>query len=174
MSVLRELMVLESIWTIWFWIAHAVAWSMASHFAMGVPWDMVLQANREKDEDGPWSRAADGMIRAQVFRFTEIGQRFGTGLVGVTAFVLAAAGTLAVQAELEFARAALTFLVPLTAIYALSFRTATRMKVQALAGRPLRDEVRKQRFWNQFIGVLAIAGAAATGVWQFLSNLTPL
>ena len=88
MSIVREYMSPDSFWTLWFWIAHVVTWSMASHFAMGVPYDMVVEANREKDEDGPWSRATEALILAQSFRFASMARRFGTALAAVVAFLI--------------------------------------------------------------------------------------
>ena len=55
MFVLQELMNFQSFWSLWFWLTHAVAWSLASHFTMGVPYDLVVETNREEAEDGPIS-----------------------------------------------------------------------------------------------------------------------
>ena len=41
-----ELIDLRSFSNLWFWIALAVVWSTASHWILGVPFDMVQRAKR--------------------------------------------------------------------------------------------------------------------------------
>lgn len=161
----------DSFWTLWFWITHAVAWSLASHFAMGVPHDTIVEANRENTEDGPWAQAAEAMILAQVFRFTTMARRYGALLTGFSAFLLSALLTLGILADLEFARALCTLLIPLTLIYALTIRTAERIDARAPRGRALRDVVRRQRLVNQLVGLLGLASAIMIAVWQFTRSI---
>ena len=169
---LRELMHLVSFWTIWFWVTHAVAWSLASHFTLGVPYDMVVQANREKDDEGPWSRHCEALILAQVYRFMTYYRRAGVLLAGVSAFILAALLTIAIQVDLELAWAAFSIMGPLTLIYIFSIRAAARMEAQELRGQPLRDALRRQRFWNQIIGLLGIVMAVALAIWQTVKTMS--
>ena len=42
-----ELIDMRSFSNLWFWIALAVVWSSASHWVLGVPWDMALRAKRK-------------------------------------------------------------------------------------------------------------------------------
>ena len=39
-----ELIDMRSFSNLWYWIALAVMWSTASHWVLGVPWDMVIRA----------------------------------------------------------------------------------------------------------------------------------
>ena len=164
----------SSFWTIWFWIAHVVAWSMASHFTMGVPFDMIVQANREKDEGGPWAQATDMLARAQVFRITFFSDRYGTYLTALAAFILSTLVTLGFVFESELARAILSIMGPLTLIYALSIRQAEKARARDLSGVALRRLVTRQRFINQAIGVLAVFCAVALAVWEVTRGLTPV
>ena len=41
-----DLIDLRSFSNLWYWIALAVAWSSASHWVLGIPYDMVLRARR--------------------------------------------------------------------------------------------------------------------------------
>lgn len=173
MTAIRELMSFDSFWTLWFWICHVAAWSLASHFTMGVPYDMVQEANREKTESGPWAQAAEAMILAQVFRFTTIARHYGTLLTGFTAFILAMIATLATLADLEFARALGTIMFPLALIYALTIRTAERIDRDAPRGRALRVRVRNQRLVNQFVGLLGITSAVGLALLEAIRDMNP-
>ena len=174
METVRELMNFSSFWTIWFWIAHIVAWSMASHFALGGPFDMIMEANREKDDDGPWSRATENLILAQVFRFHSMGRKYGTALTAISAFILSVLATMCFYPQMEFARALLTILGPLTLIYFLSIRTVDRIEAEQPRGRALRDAVRRQRFWNQVVGLLAVLMATVAAIAEFVRGITPV
>lgn len=170
MSIVREYMSPDSFWTLWFWVAHVVTWSMASHFAMGVPYDMVVEANREKSEDGPWARATEAIILAQSFRFTSMARRFGTALAASVAFLITVLLTLGIRSDVEFARAVATILVPLTLIYILTVRMAFRIENHDLKGPALRIMIRNLRLQNQLIGVLAICAAVGVAVWEIARN----
>ena len=174
MFVLRELMNFDSFWSLWFWITHAVAWSMASHFTMGVPYDMVVQANREKTEDGPWQHAAEALINAQIFRFTAIWRRYQLPVTGVLAFLLTALATLGTLGQLEFARALLTLLLPLTLIYMLTTRKALKLERLRLSGAALRQAIRRQRLINQLIGLMGIVMATILAIYQAVLNIQVL
>ncbi|MSU89951.1 hypothetical protein GE300_10055 [Rhodobacteraceae bacterium 2CG4] len=174
MDIVREFMSPDSFWTLWFWIAHVVAWSMASHFAMGVPYDMIVEANRETAEDGPWARATEAMILAQAFRFTAMARRFGVAAAAAVAFLLSMLVTLGLHTDIEFARAVATILGPLTLIYVLTVRTAFRIEQTHARGAALRRMIRTQRLQNQMIGLMAIAIAVAVAVWEVMRNIVPI
>ncbi|MEM8868863.1 MAG: hypothetical protein AAGE38_00565 [Pseudomonadota bacterium] len=171
MDIIRELMNFNSFWTIWFWLLHVVAWSMASHFTLGVPFDMVIEANRENDEQGPYARATEALILAQVFRFNALFKRYGAVLVGFTAFLLAVLVTLGTLGGSEFARAVFTLMLPLTLIYVFTIRFAARIDRDGLRGAGLRKALGRQRLLNQLIGVLGISLAVILAVHQVVQNI---
>ena len=49
-QTLFEMIDMRSFSNLWFWIALAVMWSTASHWVLGVPFDMVLRARRHGEE----------------------------------------------------------------------------------------------------------------------------
>ncbi len=161
----------DSFWTLWFWITHVVAWSMASHFTMGVPYDMVIEANREKVEDGPYARATEALIQAQVFRFATLGRKYGVLLTGFSAFLLTTLITLGTLGDLEFARALLTLLAPLTFIYVLTVRAAIKVQRTGARDTDLRAVIKRQRIINQLIGLLGVSLAVVAAMYEALSNL---
>jgi len=174
MDIVREFMSPDSFWTLWFWIAHVVAWSMASHFAMGVPFDMIVEANREKSEDGPWVRATEALILAQAFRFTSMARRFGVAAAAAIAFLLSMLLTLGIHTDIEFARAVATILAPLSLIYVLTIRTAFRIESSGARGAALRRMVRGLRLQNQLVGLLAITCAVAVAIWEVMRDMVPI
>ncbi|QHQ34675.1 hypothetical protein [Algicella marina] len=174
MNGFYEIMNLESLWTLWFWIVHVVAWSMTSHFVLGVPFDAVLQANREKEEFGPWARHTDAMLRASIFRIVTYFRRSGAWIVGVWSFVLASLFTFALLWDNEFSIALLTVFLPLTAIYTITIRWALWIDANEFDPAELRLIVRKLRFWIQLFGVLAIIVAAACAILYWLHIHVPV
>ncbi len=173
MEDLRRIMELDSLWTLWFWITHVAAWSITSHFTLGVPFDMVVQANREKNENGPWTLHCDAMIRASVFRIVTVFSRFGLAIVAIWSFILGSVLTFAVWYDNEFALALLTLFVPLTAIYTLSALRAFKMDRADLTPEDRRKALRGLRFWIQIIGILAIFGAAAAAIYTYIKDVVP-
>lgn len=174
MDEIREIMNLESLWTLWFWIMHVIAWSMTSHFVLGVPFDVIVQANREKDEAGPWTFHADAMIRASVFRVVSYFRKMGTVIVGVWSFLIGSLLTFAILFQNEFCMAALTFMLPLTAIYAVSIRWALWIDGTELGPTELRQAVRRLRFWVQLFGVIAVILAGAIAVYFWVQTHVPI
>ncbi len=173
METLSEFMIFESFWSVWFWAVHVMAWSLAAHFAMGVPWDMVLEANREAREDGPWAQATEAMILAQVFRFTTLFRRLGVLVTGSAAFLASVLVTLGTLGQAEMARALASLILPLVLIYTLTVRTAFAIERDAPRGAALRRRIRNQRLANQAVGLLAIACAVALAVWEALRTMVP-
>ncbi len=54
---------MRSFSNLWYWIALAVTWSTASHWVLGVPFDMVLRARRH---GGDAERDLEDMVRVNV------------------------------------------------------------------------------------------------------------
>ena len=44
-----EVIDMRSFSNLWYWIALAVLWSSVSQWVLGVPFDMILRARREKE-----------------------------------------------------------------------------------------------------------------------------
>jgi hypothetical protein len=49
-SAVFELIDMRSFSNLWYWIALAVLWSTASHWVLGVPYDMIQRAARQGGE----------------------------------------------------------------------------------------------------------------------------
>jgi hypothetical protein len=87
-----ELIDLRSFSNLWFWIALAVVWSTASHWVMGVPWDMVQRARRR---GGPVLADVETLARInarRVLHIVEVGGVWASALLGFVLSMLAVLG----------------------------------------------------------------------------------
>jgi len=160
-----ELIDLRSFSNLWFWIALAVMWSSASHWVLGVPFDMVTRA-RKNDEQG----AADleAMVGVNVRRLLYIAAVSGLWLIGLIFFVLTALVLLGFVYNVEFAQAVLLLAAPMTLVAALSFRTAKKISDIGLTGKDLHRKLTHHRMAIQGIGMVSIFVTALWGMWQNL------
>ena len=55
-QTLLDVIDFRSFSNLWFWIVLAVAWSTASHWVLGIPFDMVMRARRHGGRRSPTSR----------------------------------------------------------------------------------------------------------------------
>ena len=84
-QLIFDLIDLRSFSNLWYWIALAVTWSTASHWILGVPFDMVLRARRH---GGQAERDLEDMIRINVTRILYIVREAGVILMALGAFLL--------------------------------------------------------------------------------------
>ncbi len=159
----------KSFWSIWFWVVLVISWSISSHFVLGVPFDMIIQADRK---GGEWARHCDSLIRANVFRIVSLFQQAGVFITGLTAFVIAAIGSFGFYVGLEFARALFILLVPHIIVAAFSVRLAFLLQADMPGEVALRKVIRRRRFWTQVTGLFAIAFAAAMPIVEYISSIT--
>ncbi|MFN3642278.1 MAG: component of SufBCD complex [Gemmobacter sp.] len=165
-----ELIDMRSFSNLWFWIALAVLWSSASHYVMGVPWDLVLRARRK---GGAAAEDVAALARINARRLAYIGDVAGLWLTGLTAFLLTALGVLGFVYDVEFCQAVFLLALPMTLVGALSMRTARAVLAQASGGEALYRRLRAQRRAVQAIGMVAIFFTALWGMYQNL-NVTVL
>ena len=166
-----ELIDMRSFSNLWYWIALAVLWSTASHWVLGVPFDMVQRAGR----DGGQAEAdlAD-LVRINVSRILFVVDRSGPWLIAFTMTVLTMLVTLGFFYDVEFAQAVFFLAGPMAGIGALSVRTGRRIRAGALGGEDLRRTLSKHRLITQIIGVISIFMTALWGMAQNLLITGPL
>ena len=154
--------------SLWFWIALAVTWSMASHWVLGVPYDMVARAARR---GGAAAHDLEEMVRVNVDRTLYIARAGGLWLVGALSFALTMLALLGFLYRVEVAQALFCLLLPLSLVWVMGLRAARRIRAGALTGDALRRELRAQRLFTQAVGMLAIFLTALWGMYQNLSRL---
>lgn len=169
-KLVLELIDLRSFSNLWYWIALAVTWSTASHWILGVPYDMVLRARRHGD-----AAMADlqDMVRIHVNRILFIVHEAGLLLLALVCCGLTMLGLLGFWYEVEFCQAVFLLFAPLTIIAALSIRTAHKIKDHGDMGEDLCRKLSRHRIVVQVIGMISIVVTAMWGMLQNF-NISPL
>jgi len=159
--ILTEVIDLRSFSNLWFWIALAVVWSTASHYVLGVPYDMVARARRT---GGDAEDDLRDLVRINVNRLLYISEAAGLWLLALACFLLTALAILGFAYDVEFCQALFLLGFPLSLVFALSIQTARR--IRAADGEGLYRMLGRHRMKVQGIGVVSIFVTAMWGMWQ--------
>ena len=137
-QTLFEMIDMRSFSNLWFWIALAVMWSTASHWVLGVPFDMVLRARRY---GGEAEADLEDIVRINVNRMLYISQVSGLWLLGLGFFALTSLVLLGFVYGIEFAQALLLLGLPmsLVGLLSLSIDAAPALHPDHRHGLDLRD-----------------------------------
>jgi len=157
---------MRSFSNLWYWIALAVVWSSASHWVLGVPFDLVLRARRY---GGQAEQDLEGLVRINTNRLMYIETVSGLWLLGFACFFLTGLGLLGFVYSVEFAQAVFLLAFPMSIVALLSISTSRFIQTQHLSGEALRQRMTKHRFFTQLIGVLSIF---VTAMWGMYQNMT--
>lgn len=157
---------MRSFSNLWFWIALAVVWSTASHWVLGVPFDMVSRARKA---GGQVEQDLEDLVRINVNRFLFIVRLSGLWMLGIVCFVLTMLGLLGWIYRIEFAQALFLLAFPMTLVGALNLSTARLIERDQLSGEGLRRRLTRHRTYTQAVGMLAIFVTALWGMYQNLS-----
>lgn len=151
---------------LWFWTVLAVVWSTASHWVLGVPYDMVLRAKRQ---GGQALVDLEDIVRVNVNRILYIARESGMWILGFISFVLTGLLVLALWYRLEFAQALSLIAFPMTLVGVLTLSTARKIEVEGLAAETLFTRLTRHRFWTQVIGMISIFISAMYGMFHNLA-----
>jgi len=157
---------MRSFSNLWFWIALAVLWSTASHWVLGVPWDMVIRARRQ---GGQYAEDLEDLVRIYTNRLLYIARISGLWLLGFACFFLTLLGLLGFIYGYEFAQAVFLLLFPMTLVGALSLNTARLIQDNHDSGEQLYRRLMTHRILTQTIGMISIF---VTALWGMFQNLT--
>lgn len=157
---------MRSFSNLWFWIMLAVTWSTASHWVLGVPWDMVQRARRQ---GGQAERDLEDITRVNVNRLLYIGRVSGLWILALTCFLLSGLAMLGFVYGVEFAQALFLLGFPMSLVGLLSLSTARLIETESAAGAALRRRLLRHRLYTQAIGTVAIFVTALWGMYQNLS-----
>lgn len=163
-DILFELIDFRSFSSLWYWIALSVVWSTASHWVLGVPYDMVRRARRGVEGA---QRDLEDLLRVNVLRIVFYVRGAGVLAVAGTAFVLSIVVVLAVLG-LEFAQAILCILLPMLAVQGLRIRLALQFESGAHGSADIDRVLSRHRATIQVIGMFAIFFTALFGMYQNL------
>ena len=161
-----ELIDMRSFSNLWFWIALAVLWSTASHYVIGVPYDMIVRARRN---GGQAAVDLEDIVRVHVNRLLYIAEVSGLWLLGFGCFFLTGLALLGFAYDVEFAQALFFLALPMSILGALSFWTCETISGKALCGEPMHAQLMRHRLYTQLLGVVSIFVTALWGMYQNLS-----
>ncbi|PTQ75147.1 hypothetical protein C8N42_10262 [Celeribacter persicus] len=162
-STIFEVIDTRSFSNMWYWIALAVLWSTASHFVLGVPFDLALRARRQ---GGQHMADLEDLVRINTGRILNIAEVSGlmlTALAGAIITILAITGFIY---GIEFSQAVFLMIFPMVFVGLLNIRLARRIASEAPEGAQLVAMLRRQRFYVQLIGMLSIFVTAMWGMYQ--------
>ena len=157
---------MRSFSNLWFWIALAVLWSSASHWVIGVPYDMIVRARRQ---GGQAETDLHDIVRVNVNRLLYIADVSGLWLIGLGCFLVTGLAILGFVYDVEFAQAVFLLGLPMSILFALSMATSRKIAGQGLTGDELRTCLLRHRLYTQMLGVVSIFVTAMWGMYQNLS-----
>lgn len=161
-----EVIDMRSFSNLWYWIGLAVLWSSASHWVLGVPFDLIQRAARK---GGAAAEDLHDLVRINVNRILYIFEMSGIWLIGGACFVLTALALLGFYYLIEFFQAVFMMAFPMTFVGALSVFTSRRIRNRDIAGDALLRTLRFHRLGTQVIGMAAILVTSLWGMYQNLS-----
>ncbi|MES2436293.1 MAG: component of SufBCD complex [Pseudomonadota bacterium] len=164
-QVLFELIDMRSFSNLWYWIMLAVMWSSASHWVLGVPFDLISRARRQ---GGALQDDLELLVRINTGRMLYIAQTAGVWLVAFLCFLLTALLVLAIYYKIEFAQAVLFLLVPMSILSMLSLRTAGLIEAGENAGDALHRRLVRHRITTQALGMVSIFVTSMFGMYANL------
>lgn len=157
---------MRSFSNLWFWIALAVVWSSASHWVLGVPFDMVIRARRV---GGQAAVDLQDITRVNVNRILYVTDVSGIWILGFVCFLLSTLVVLGFYYWVEFAQALFLIGFPMSLVGLINLSTARRIRREELQGIDLSKRLTRCRIYTQIIGMLSIFVTALFGMYQNLS-----
>ena len=153
--------------SVWYWVLVIVAWSLTCHYTLGVPFDIVARANRH---GGQAAEDCDQLVMIHARRIDDLMAKAGAIFVGSVTFLLVSLLTLGFWFGYELATAFFLILGPISLVGALGARLSLRVLSQTVTGEKLRAMIARRRFWDQFIGVVAVCFSAVTTAWHVVAG----
>jgi hypothetical protein len=156
---------MRSFSNLWYWIALAVVWSTASHWVLGVPYDMIQRARRR---GGQAETDLEDILRVNVNRLLYIGRASGLWLLGFGMAVHTSLVLLGFWYRVEFAQALFLIAFPMSFVGLLSMATASWLEDHWPRGDALYRKLFRHRLYTQIIGMISIF---VTAMWGMAQNI---
>ena len=164
-QVLFELIDMRSFSNLWYWIMLAVMWSSASHWVLGVPFDVISRARRH---GGEMQHDLETLVRINTGRMLYIARTAGVWLVAFLFFLITVLMVLGAWYRIEFAQAVLFLLVPMSILSLLSLRTAGLIEAGENEGDALHRRLIRHRIGTQALGMVSIFVTSMFGMYANL------
>jgi hypothetical protein len=162
-KLVLDLIDLRSFSNLWYWIMLAVVWSSASHWVMGVPFDLIRRAQRL---GGDAVHDLEMLVRINCDRLLNIADTSGMWLTGFVSFMLTGLVTLGWVYDVEFAQAVALIALPATVLGMMALRTARLIAAGEGQGAALFRRLARHRFATQVLGMLAIFVTSLFGMYH--------
>ena len=157
-----EVLDLGSFSSIWYWIGLAVMWSVASHFTLGVPYDIV---RRSRSDPQAAEDMAD-LARITTRRLTVFDDRAALAGVGAFTAMLTMLALIGFGYGGEMAQALFFMFFPMSVVTLLSVRRARRIAAIGAVGDALRQQLMVHRRHVQLVGMLSLFVTAIYGMFH--------
>lgn len=164
--IVFEVIDMRSFSNLWYWIGLAVVWSSASHWVLGVPFDMVTRARRG---DNQAEQDLTLLVRINGNRLLFIVEEAGLWVMGLACFLLTMLVALGFFYGVELAQAVFFMAFPMSLVGILSLRTAAMIRSEDASGPQLYKRMTRLRIGTQVIGMISIF---VTSLWGMYQNLT--
>lgn len=164
-QILSEMIDMRSFSNLWYWIILAIAWSSASHWILGVPFDLVGRARRK---GGKSAQDFETLVQINVSRRLYVMRTAGAWIVALVSFLLSGLLVLGFWFSIEFAQAVLLIAAPMTVVSLFGLGFAARIERENLQGEALIKAFHNLRMITQVIGVVSIFVTSMWGMWQNL------
>ena len=165
-----ETLAAASFQSIWYWVLHAVVWTLACYRTLGVPLDMLHRARRSPEIAGRVDVLA-GLASARIGAAHDAA---GVPLAAISAFLLTSLALIGFGLGIEVAQASFLLLAPLAVIGYSKLRLALAVRRRRLGGSELVLALARRRVWHQFIAVLAMVAALGLAMLRHAPRLPPI
>ncbi len=165
-GTILDLIDLRSFSNIWYWIVLVAVWSMATHWVLGVPQDVVARARRQ---GGQAAGELAVLLRVGIRRRMWVHAPFGHWLLGAACFAMTVLVLLGFVYRIEFAQAVVLLVGPMALVFALGQRLSRRIMALPEGAPEVHALLANHRALVQAIGGLSIFATTLWGMWQ---NLT--
>ncbi len=157
---------LDTFSNVWYWLAVAVTWSVACHWIMGVPFDMIYRAKRDAEDA---ATDLEAMVAINVRRLNTITDIAGLWIMGFAAFVLSGLLMAGFYYGFEMAQGLFCLGLPLTLTGLISLRQSRVFAVKQPTGAALTTKLLRMRLLFQVIALMSIFATAMYGTYRNLS-----
>ena len=166
-DVFSRILSLRTFSNLWYWLMVCVSWMIASHWILGIPFDMIQRARRKGDQ-----AAADleNLTDINVRRLQSLSNEGGFIIVGIIAFLLTSIAMTAFYYRMEVAQGLFFLLFPLTIAGGLNFHASTKLLQDPPRGEDLAKRLMQIRLWIQFIAMISVFFSAAYGMYFNLTK----
>ena len=157
---------MRSFSNLWYWIGLAVLWSTASHWSMGVPFDLVQRARRI---GGQSEQDLLDIVRINRNRLLYIVEVSGLALLGLSCFFFTGLAMLGFVYGVEFAQAVFLLMFPLVLVTLINISAARKLSRVEPELAFVAKTLMRCRIYTQIVGMISILITSLWGMYQNFS-----